>query len=149
MIRRARRERADGSIVALVAALTVSCGAHVTKLPTGAGEPAPDIAAATVEATRACRTVNSLTAVIAATGSVGRAMPPAIRCRLVISIGKSPTRELSRLRLLARCVYAFFDRLGACRMASTPPLASTARVTRSELVAVIGAICTGRLMPIR
>ena len=55
----------------LAGLLTASCGARLTKLPTGPGEPAPDMAAATVQATAACSAVDSMTAEISASGSVG------------------------------------------------------------------------------
>jgi hypothetical protein len=55
----------------LLSALTASCGARLTKLPSGPGAPAPDMAAVTLQATNACRAVNSLTAEIAVSGSVG------------------------------------------------------------------------------
>ena len=55
----------------LLVALTASCGARLTKLPSAAGVPASDMAAATAQATSACSAVTSLTAEIAASGSVG------------------------------------------------------------------------------
>ena len=55
----------------MLAALAASCGARLTKLPSTAGVPASDMAAATAQATSACSAVASLTAEIAASGSVG------------------------------------------------------------------------------
>jgi hypothetical protein len=56
-------------IVAAIAA--ASCGAPLLKLPSGPGSPAPDAADAFAEATAACRAVSSISADIAASGSVG------------------------------------------------------------------------------
>jgi len=62
-----RRGRA---LVAL--ALTVSaCAPRFVKLPSGPGTPASDAAGALAEATAACRAVSSITADVAASGSVG------------------------------------------------------------------------------
>jgi len=47
------------------------CAPRLMKLPTGPGAPAPDGAAALDEATRACRGVSTITAEIAASGSIG------------------------------------------------------------------------------
>jgi hypothetical protein len=64
---------APGAIVALLAALAASCGAHLTKLPSGPGVPvsALDAAAALAQATATCRAVRTLTAEIAVSGSAG------------------------------------------------------------------------------
>src|SRR5262245_38093523 len=77
------------------------------------------------------------------------AAAPTTSWRLVTNIASLPPKGGASLRPLEDRRYAFFERFGAWRMASVPPPASTASVTRSELVAVIGAICTGRLIPIR
>ena len=57
------------AVVALAVTAT-ACGAPLMKLPSGAGAPAPDAAAAWSQATRACRAVRTLTAEIAVSGSV-------------------------------------------------------------------------------
>jgi hypothetical protein len=57
--------------VLMLALLTASCGARLTKLPSGSGEPATDMAAATQQAMTACSGVRSLTAEMAISGSVG------------------------------------------------------------------------------
>jgi hypothetical protein len=64
---------APGAIVALLAAFAASCGAHLTKLPSGPGVPvsAQDAAAALAQATGGCRAVRTLTAEIAVSGSAG------------------------------------------------------------------------------
>jgi hypothetical protein len=54
-----------------LAALTAACGARLTKLPSAAGQPAADMAASVAQATSACSGITSLTAEIAASGSVG------------------------------------------------------------------------------
>jgi hypothetical protein len=57
--------------VAVVAAICSSaCGPRLMKLPSGPGTTALDIGAAQVQATEACRRVNSMSAEIAAKGSV-------------------------------------------------------------------------------
>jgi len=56
---------------ALAAFLTTSCGASLMKLPQGPGAPAVDARDALAEATTACRAVNSLTAEMAVSGSIG------------------------------------------------------------------------------
>jgi hypothetical protein len=63
--------RLTHAAIALAAALTVSCGARLAKLPSAAGEPASDMPAALAQATTACSAASSLTAEIAASGSVG------------------------------------------------------------------------------
>lgn len=50
---------------------SASCGAPLMKLPSGPGSPATDVADAFAEATAACRAVSSISADIAASGSVG------------------------------------------------------------------------------
>ena len=52
-------------------ALCAACGAPLMKLPSGPGTPAGDAADALAEATAACRAVTSMTADIAASGTVG------------------------------------------------------------------------------
>ena len=49
----------------------VSCGAPLMKLPSGPGIPAADAAGAFAEATSACRAVSTITADVAASGTVG------------------------------------------------------------------------------
>lgn len=57
--------------VALGAAvLAASCGAPLMKLPMGPGEPAPDAAPLLAGATATCRTVSTLSAEVAVSGSV-------------------------------------------------------------------------------
>ena len=49
---------------------TAACAPRLTKLPSGTGTPAPDFAQVVVDATEACRRVQSLSAEIAVTGSI-------------------------------------------------------------------------------
>jgi hypothetical protein len=62
-----------GLLATLAAAsfFAASCGAALTRLPAGPGVAAPDAPAALAEATRVCRTVQSITAEIGVSGSVG------------------------------------------------------------------------------
>ena len=65
-----RVARLRGAILCL--ALGVSaCAPRLTKLPSGQGTPATDLAQALVDATAACHQVQSLTAEIAVSGSIG------------------------------------------------------------------------------
>jgi hypothetical protein len=57
--------------VVLLALLTSACGGSLMKLPGGPGSPAPDAAAALLQATEACHTVKSITVEIGVSGSVG------------------------------------------------------------------------------
>ncbi len=59
------------TLVALVAALSISCAAPLMKLPSGPGAPAPDAAGLLAQATSVCRGVRTITAEIAVSGSVG------------------------------------------------------------------------------
>ena len=59
------------ALIALVAALSLSCGAPLMKLPSGPGAPAPDAADLLAQATSVCRGVRTITAEIAVSGSVG------------------------------------------------------------------------------
>jgi len=58
------------ALVIALAIATTSCGPRLMKLPSGPGTTAPDIGAAQAQATEACRRVDSLSAEIAAKGSV-------------------------------------------------------------------------------
>lgn len=59
------------ALAALVALLSISCGAPLMKLPSGPGAPAPDAADLLAQSTSACRGVRTFTAEIAVSGSVG------------------------------------------------------------------------------
>jgi hypothetical protein len=64
----------------LLAICSISCTPKLTKLPTGPGTLAPDIAAVLLEALTSCQRVQSLTAEIAVSGSVNGQR---IRARLI------------------------------------------------------------------
>ena len=73
----------SGSCRRAVLILTIcsaSCAPRLTKLPTGPGTLAPDIAAVLLQALTSCQRVQSLTAEIAVSGSVGGQR---IRARLI------------------------------------------------------------------
>src|SRR4051812_16774938 len=58
-------------VVAIASLVAASCGAPLMKLPAGPGVAASDAPAALDEATRACRSIQTITAEIAVSGSVG------------------------------------------------------------------------------
>jgi hypothetical protein len=58
-------------VILCVSIGAAACAPRLTKLPSGAGTPAADFAAAAAEATAACRAITSLTAEIAVAGSIG------------------------------------------------------------------------------
>jgi len=66
-----------------------ACSARLMKLPSGPGTPALDFAAAQVQATEACRRIQSLTAEIAVKGSVGGQR---VRGRLIGGFTPTATR---------------------------------------------------------
>jgi hypothetical protein len=72
MLRRLGRRRRSPLIVLLASVLAASCGAPLMKLPAGPGTAAGDAPAALAEAINACRAINTFTAEIAVSGSVGR-----------------------------------------------------------------------------
>ena len=58
-------------VIAWAAIGVAACAPRLTKLPSGTGTPASDFAPALADATAACRRLQSLTAEIAVTGSIG------------------------------------------------------------------------------
>jgi hypothetical protein len=66
-----------------------ACGVRLMKLPSGPGTPAVDFPAAQAQATDACRRIQSLTAEIAARGSVGGQR---LRGRLIGGFAPAATR---------------------------------------------------------
>ena len=66
-----RGSRSFRGLPVVAALCCAGCGAPLMKLPSGPGAPAPDAAAALAEATAACGAVKTLSADIAASGSVG------------------------------------------------------------------------------
>jgi outer membrane lipoprotein-sorting protein len=63
--------RARVAALAVAAVAAASCGAPLLKLPTGAGTPASDSAEILTEASRTCRTISTISAEVAVTGTVG------------------------------------------------------------------------------
>jgi hypothetical protein len=74
-----------GAILCLAVG-AAACAPRLTKLPSGPGTLAPDFARVVVEATEACRRVQSITAEIAVTGSIGGQ-----RARVHLVAGFAPT----------------------------------------------------------
>lgn len=75
--------RSSMAVALVVTALSAACAPRLMKLPSGTGQPAPDARAAFDEATAACRRVTTLTAEVAAAGSVGG---QGLRGRLLVGV---------------------------------------------------------------
>jgi hypothetical protein len=58
-------------VILCVSIGAAACAPRLTQLPSGGGTPAPDFPQAVADATAACRRLQSLTAEIAVTGSIG------------------------------------------------------------------------------
>jgi hypothetical protein len=71
MLRGPGGRRPSTVILFLASMLAGSCGAPLMKIPVGPGTPASDAPAALAEAIKACRTINTFTAELAVSGSVG------------------------------------------------------------------------------
>ena len=83
--------RMPGMAACLAALLGASCARPLMKLPSGTGLAAPDAADALREATSACRTVSTITAEIAVTGSIdGRRL----RARLLAGLASPASARL-------------------------------------------------------
>jgi outer membrane lipoprotein-sorting protein len=108
MIRRSRGARPIVCCLAATAALSaVSCGAALTKLPTGPGSPAPDAAAAFAEATKSCRAVASMTADASVSGSAGGRR---LRARLSLGIQDPASARLEAIGPFARPLFMLVAR---------------------------------------
>ena len=108
MIRRSRGARPIVCLLAALAALpAVSCGAALTKLPTGPGAPAPDAADAFAEATRSCRAVSSMTADASVSGSAGGRR---LRARLNLGIQSPASARLEAIGPFARPLFVLAAR---------------------------------------
>ena len=88
-----RHTSAGRFVACLVAVALVSsgCGAHLMKLPAGPGTPATDAQQAIAEATIACQRVNTLTAEIRITGSVGGER---VRGRMLVGVARPASARL-------------------------------------------------------
>lgn len=105
MIRRSPRAR---TIVCLLAALAASsCGASLTRLPTGPGTPANDAADALTQATSACRAVMSMTADASVSGSAGGRR---LRARLSLGVQSPASARLEAIGPFARPLFVLAAR---------------------------------------
>jgi outer membrane lipoprotein-sorting protein len=108
MSRRSQGARAIVCCLAAVAAFSaVSCGAALTKLPTGPGAPAPDAADAFAEATKSCRAVSSMTADASVSGSAGGRR---LRARLNLGIQSPASARLEAIGPFARPLFVLVAR---------------------------------------
>jgi hypothetical protein len=71
MVRGLGGPRRSPVIVLVASVLAASCGAPLMKIPAGPGTPSSDAPTALGEAIKACRSINTFTAQIAVSGSVG------------------------------------------------------------------------------
>jgi hypothetical protein len=93
--------------ILLIPLLTASCGAPLMKLPSGPATPASDASAALIEATATCRTVNTITAEIAVSGSVGGR---GLRARLVAGLASPASARLEAAAPFGQPVFIFVAR---------------------------------------
>ena len=93
--------------VLLVALISASCSAPLMKLPSGPATPAPDASAALTEATAACRTVSTITAEIAVSGSVGGR---GLRARLSAGLASPASARLEAVAPFGQPLFIFVAR---------------------------------------
>src|SRR5207247_11119018 len=93
----------------LAALISASCSARLLKLPSGAGTPAPDAAGALAEATAACRTVSTITAEMAVSGSVGGRR---LRARLLAGLASPASARLEAVAPFGPPLFFFVARGG-------------------------------------
>jgi outer membrane lipoprotein-sorting protein len=91
-------------LVVLGAVLTSGCGASLIKLPTGPGVPAPNAADALSQASAACRGINSMTAEIGVSGSVGGSR---LRGRLLAGLSEPSNARLEAPAPFGQPVFIF------------------------------------------
>jgi hypothetical protein len=94
-------------LTVLTALTAVSCGTPLMKLPSGPATPAPDVSAALMEATAACRAVSTLTAEIAASGSVGGR---GLRARLLAGLASPASARLEAAAPFGQPLFIFVAR---------------------------------------
>ncbi len=100
--------RAAACCLAGVATLAVAtCSAPLMQLPAGAGTPAPDAADALTQATAGCRTVSTLTAEIAVSGSVGGR---SLRGRLLAGVASPASARLEAVAPFGQPLFIFVAR---------------------------------------
>jgi outer membrane lipoprotein-sorting protein len=92
------------ALAAALAVATVACGAPLMKLPSGAGAPAADAAAAFAEATAACRAVTALTADVAASGSVNGER---LRGHLLVGLAAPASARLEAVAPAGQPIFIF------------------------------------------
>ena len=118
-----RRGRA---LVAL--ALTVSaCAPRFVKLPSGPGTPASDAADALAEATAACRAVSSITADVAASGSVGGQR---LRGHILVGLAAPASARLEAVAPAGPPLFIFtsHDRDATRKLVQPPPVHAAERL---------------------
>ena len=91
----------------LVALISASCGAPLMKLPSGPAMPAPDAAAALMDAIAACRAVSTITAEIAVSGSVGGR---GLRARLTAGLASPASVRLEAVAPFGQPLFFFVAR---------------------------------------
>jgi outer membrane lipoprotein-sorting protein len=96
-----------GPVIIAGALMAASCGRGLMKLPAGPGAPAPDAAAALAEATGACRSVTSMTAVAAVRGSVGRQR---LRGNLETGVAAPASARLEAIAPFGQPIFIFVAR---------------------------------------
>jgi hypothetical protein len=97
----------SASALVLAALISASCSAPLMKLPAGPAMPAPDAAAALAEATAACRTVSTITAELAVSGSVGGR---GLRARLLAGLAAPASARLEAVAPFGQPLFFFVAR---------------------------------------
>ena len=93
----------------LAAALTVSCGGPLVKLPAGPGSPATDAADALREATMGCRAVSTFTSEMSVGGAVGGRR---VRGRLLVGLAPPASVRLEAVAPFGQPLFFFISRDG-------------------------------------
>src|SRR4029079_12587078 len=97
-------EEMTRALAAALAVATVACGAPLMKLPSGAGAPAADAAAAFAGATAACRAVTALTAGVVASGSVNGER---LRGHLLVGLAAPASARLEAVAPAGQPIFIF------------------------------------------
>jgi hypothetical protein len=98
---------ASAAVAAALAGISASCGAPLMTLPAGPGVASTDAAAALSQATAACRGVDSLTAEIAVSGSVGGRR---LRGRLLAGLAAPASARLEAAAPFGQPIFIFVAR---------------------------------------
>ena len=99
--------RARAWAVALALVSSAACAPRLMKLPSGAGQPAPDARAAFDQATAACSKVQSLTAEVAAGGSVAG---QGLRGRLLVGLAEPGSVRLEAVAPFGQPIFILVGR---------------------------------------